>query len=178
MAELTVALTYGHALFFAAKELDKISLIKEEAEALLEVIGREPDLRAFLNTPAIAASEKKSVISKIFYDRICIELLDLLFILIDKGRTRHLPKIIDTYKDLVNKEDGFSYGEILSVAPLDEGRLSRFEEETGKLLKLNVRLKNTPAEDLIGGVKIYIDGKVLDASIKGRLKDLKHNMQQ
>ena len=178
MAELTVALTYGNALFLAAKEVGKIGLIKEEAEAFLLVLSREPELRAFLHTPAIAAREKKAVISNIFSEKICIELLDLLFILIDKGRTRHLSKIVDTYKDLVNREDGFSYGKILSATPLDEERLSRFETETGKLLSLNVKLENEAAEDLIGGVKIYIDGKVIDASIQGRLKDLKHNMLQ
>jgi len=178
MAELTVALTYGSALFQAAKEVGKIGIIKEETEALLDILKSEPDLRAFLNTPAIAAREKKAVISKIFADKICVELLDLLYILIDKGRTRHFQKIVDAYNDMVNKESGLSYGKIMSAAPLDESRLLRFSEETGKLLKLNVKLENVEDGGLIGGVKIYIDGKVIDASVKGRLKDLKHSMQQ
>jgi len=87
-------------------------------------------------------------------------------------------KIVGAYKDLINKEEGFSYGKILSVKPLSEERLHRFEEETGKLLKLNVKLENTVAPDLIGGVKVYVDGKVIDASIKSRLKELRGSMEQ
>ena len=178
MAALIVDLTYGSALFQAAKEVDKVEVISQEAGALLDVLDREPDLLAFLNTPAIAASVKKDVVSKIFEGKVADELLNLLFVLIDKGRTRHFSKIIDTFKDLIRKEEGFSYGKIMSVKPIDGERLARFEEETGKLLKLNVKLENLTAPDLIGGVKIFIDGKVIDASVKSRLKDLRSSMEQ
>lgn len=178
MAELIVNLTYGSALYQAAKEVDKVALISEETGAVLGLFEQEPDLLAFLNTPAIAATEKKNVIARIFEGRVCDELLNLLYILIDKGRTRHFAKIVGTYKDLINKEEGFSYGKILSVEPLSEERLHRFEAETGKLLKTNVKLENLSAPDLIGGVKIYVDGKVIDATIKSRLKDLRGSMEQ
>jgi len=56
MAELIVDLTYGSALFQAAKEVDKVALI---TEGVLGIMEKEPSLVAFLNTPAIAAKEKK-----------------------------------------------------------------------------------------------------------------------
>ena len=177
MAELSVDLTYGSALYQAAKELKKVGPISGEADGLLEIFDSEPDFLRFLNTPAIAAVEKKAVISRILEGEICDELLNFLCILIDKGRIGHFAKIIKAYKDFINKEAGFSYGKILSVGPLSEGRLKRFEAETGKLLKMNVRLENERAPDLIGGVKIFIDGKIIDASVKGRLKDLKSSME-
>ena len=178
MAALIVDLTYGSALFQAAKETGKVGLISQEAEELLEILDKEPDLLAFLNTPAIAASLKKDIITKIFQGKMSDELLNLLFVLIDKGRARHLSKIIGTFKDLIRKEEGFSYGKIISVKPIDEKRLARFEKETGKLLRQNVKLENFTAPDLIGGVKIFIDGKVIDASVKSRLKDLRSSMEQ
>ena len=177
MAELVVDLTYGSALFQAAKDVNKVALISEEATGFLELLEKEPDLHEFLNTPAIAAIVKKDVMTNIFRERISTELLNFLYILIDKGRTRHLPKIIARYKDIINREQGFSVGKILSVEPLGEERLEQFEKETGKLLKLNVKLENMTAPDLIGGVKIFVDGKVIDASIKSRLKDLKVSME-
>ena len=178
MAQLMVDLTYGSALFQAATETGRTALITEEADALLGILDEAPDLLELLNTPAIAAVTKKEVITSIFEGHICDELLNFLCILIDKGRTRHFAKIIGTYKEMLNKAEGFSSGKILSVEPLSEGRLKRFEEETGKLLKLNVKLENLLAPDLIGGVKVFIDGKVIDASIKSRLKDLGASLKQ
>lgn len=178
MAELTVDLTYGNALYMAAKELGKVVPILEESAELLALLENEPDLLAFLNTPAISAREKKAVILKIFDGKLCDELLNLLCILIDKGRTRHFARIIGTYKDLLHKEAGFSYGEILSVKPLSAERLVKFEEEVGKLLGSKVKLENKVDVGLIGGIKVYVDGKVIDASVKGRLKDLRGMIEQ
>ena len=142
------------------------------------MLGNEPDLLVFLNTPAIAAVTKKDIISKIFGGQICDELLNFLYILIDKGRTRHFAKIVSAYKEIISREEGFAYGKILSVGLLSEERLRKFEEEAGKLLKLSVKLENLKAPDIIGGVKIFVNGKVIDASIKSRLKDLRSSLEQ
>jgi len=176
MAELTIDLTYGNALFMAAKEVNKVALILEEATELLSIFEQEPDLQLFLNTPAIAAREKKEVLLKIFDGKLCDELLNFLCILIDKARTKHFPKIISTYENLIHKEEGFSYGDIYSVKPLGASQLQKFEEEVGKLLKQKVKLDNKLDTGLIGGIKVYVDGKIIDASVKGRLKDLRDSI--
>ena len=176
MAELTVDLTYGNALFSAAKELNKVDLILEESVEFLSILEREPDLRVFLDSPAISAREKKAALVNIFEGKICDELLNFLRVLIDKRRTKHFAKIVNVYTRLTRKEEGVSYGEIFSVAPLDESRLHKFEEETGRLLRQKVKLESKLDAALIGGVKIRVDGKILDASVQGRLKDLRSNI--
>jgi len=178
MAELTVDLTYGNALYQAARDLDKVGLISEEASGILEIFENEPGFLELLNSPAVAAVEKKEIVTKVFSGKICDELVNFMYVLIDKSRTRHFKKIVSVYKDLINKVEGFAYGEILSVEPLSEERLRAFEAETGKLLQLNVKLTNRLAPDLIGGVKIFINGKVIDASIRSRLKDMKDSLEQ
>jgi F-type H+-transporting ATPase subunit delta len=172
MAELTIEMTYGSALYQAAKELEKESQILEEAQALIELLKQSPDLQALLDNPTISPKEKKEVVQKIFQGRICEELINLLFILLDKRRTRNLPSIIKTYKNLIDKEHGVSYGKIFSVQPLSAARLKEFEEETSKLLRSRVSLENETDQSLIGGVKIFVEGKVLDASLRTRLQDL------
>ena len=56
---------------------------------------------------------------------ICEEFLNFLYVLIDKGRTMHLAKIIKVYKSLMEKEEGYSYGTVYSVVPLDKKRIER-----------------------------------------------------
>ncbi len=172
MAELTIEMTYGSALYQAARELGKEKQILDEAQALLGVLKQAPDLEALLGNPTISPKEKKLVVQKIFEGRICSELLNLLYILLDKRRTRNLHSIIKTYKKLIDKEHGVSYGKIYSVQPLGAARLKEFEEETSKLLRSRVSLENEMDQSLIGGVKIFVEGKVLDASLRTRLQDL------
>jgi len=172
MAELTVAMTYGQALYEAAEDMNKTAEILEDANGMLEVFKQEPDFLSFLSSPCIAVREKKQVIDTALGSDVCEELKNLIYILIDKGRMPHFPQIIKVYKELINREKGFSYGKIVSVKPLSEKQLKGFEEETGKLLKKNVRLENEIDTRLIGGVMVFIEGKIIDASVRNRLQVL------
>ena len=172
MAELTIDLTYAAALFEAAREIGKKDEIMENATQVLEIIRENPDLHAFINYPAISAKEKKTALTNIFGEEVCEDFLNFLFVLIDKGRTTHLEKIIKVYKGLIDKEEGYSYGTVYSVVPLDESRLSELEKDVSGLLKTNVRLTNEIDPKLIGGIKILVEGKIIDASIRKKFDDL------
>jgi len=172
MAELTVDIIYGKALYMAAKEVDKVQLVRDEAKEVLSIIKGEPDFMAFINTPVIPAQDKKDVLEKVFGGKVCDELLNLLYVLVDKGRTRHIAKIFAVYEELIDESEGFAIGKIISVNPLKEEQLKKFEAETTKLLRKNVRLKNETDPGLIGGVRIFIDGKLIDASLRSRLDNL------
>lgn len=172
MEELTIDLTYGTALFEAAAETKKTELIKGEASELAEVFSREHDLYTFINSPGISAEEKKRVFGKIFEGRICDELLNFLYILIDKGRTMHFDKMVKVYKKLVDRKEGISYGTVYSVIPLDQKRIKELEEQTSELFKVNIKLTNEIDPKLIGGIKILVEGKMIDASIRKRFDDM------
>ncbi len=172
MAELTIDLTYGTALFEAAKETGKTEIIMEEATEVLEIFRRERDFHAFVSYPGISADEKKQAVEKVFGGRICDELLNFLCILIDKGRTMHFEKIVKVYKKLMDKAEGYSYGTVYSVVPLADDRIGSLEAETSKLLGVNVKLSNEIDPQLMGGVKILIDGKLIDASVRKKFDDL------
>ena len=76
------------------------------------------------------------------------------------------------YRLLYEKEEGYSYGTIYSAVKLQDEQLKKFEEQTSNLLRENVKLENEIDASLIGGIKILIDGKVIDASLRKRLEDL------
>lgn len=177
MAELTVDLTYGKALFDAATDVNKEDIILDEAQGLLEVFKNEPEFYEFISTPVISAAEKKEAVSKIFSGRICDELLNLLFILIDKRRTKHFSAIIRRYKQLIDQSHGFSIGTLFSVKPLSKEQLTTFEEKTGRLIQKKVKLENKTDSTILGGVRIFIEGKVIDATIRKRLNDLSESLR-
>ncbi|HWQ80357.1 MAG TPA: ATP synthase F1 subunit delta [Anaerovoracaceae bacterium] len=177
MAELTVDMTYGKALFEAAADGNKTDLILEEAQGLLDIFKREPEFFEFIKTPVISAEEKKLAVKKIFSGRICDELLNFLFILIDKRRAREFENIIKRYKQLMDESKGFSFGTIFSVNPLSREQLETFEEKTGRLIRKKVKLENKTDSAILGGVRIFIEGKVIDASVRKRLNDLSESLR-
>lgn len=172
MAELTVAMTYGTALYGAAKDVNKVEEIAEELQVLETAFKDEPEIFTFLATPSIPASEKKKVIHSAFDGQMCEEMLNFLFVLIDKGRVPAFTQIARAFRELQNQDEGFSYGRMVSARPLTEEQVSRFEKEVGDLLKARVKLEVEINPALIGGVSIFIDGKVIDASVRSRLQSI------
>jgi ATP synthase F1 delta subunit len=178
MAELTVEITYGKALFEAAEELDKVDLILEELNGIAEIFKQEPEFFEFFTTPVISGPEKKNVIEKIFTGRISDETHNFLMVLIDKRRTASFSRIIKEYKKLVDQSLGLSVGTIISAESLTDIQVNSFEEKTGNLLQKNVKLVNKIEPSILGGVKILIEGKVIDASIRKQLQDLEGRIKQ
>ncbi|MBR6443867.1 MAG: ATP synthase F1 subunit delta [Firmicutes bacterium] len=173
MAELmTVDVTYGQALYSAAKENGKRDQILEDGLQLSELLKTEPKLMEFLKDPGVSAAEKHDTIEKIFRGQMCDELVNLLFVLTDRGRAGNIFGIIRQYEKMAMEEDGIARGRIISAAPLKEEQIKDIEEQTSKLLDLNVSLENEIDKSIIGGVKIFVDGRVMDASLRKGLDDL------
>jgi ATP synthase F1 delta subunit len=176
MEGLNVAAAYGTALFEAARDREKIDVVSEEISALEALFRAEPLFFELLCNPGIDADGKKRALTEVLGGRVCEEVLNFLFILIDKRRIGQFPRVVRAYQKQVNDNLGLSIGTIYSVEPLSEDRMGRFEAETGKLLRKKVKLENLTAADLVGGVRILIEGKLIDASIRKRLDDLKERL--
>ena len=176
MAELTVDLTYGTALVEAARERGKEKQILDEAQAVAQLIDDEPDLHQFINYPGVSADEKKEVLKNIFEGRICEELLNFLYILVDKRRTMNFGRIVKVYKSLIEREEGVSYGTVYSVVKLSDERMAELEEQTSKLLQMKVKLDNEIDPNLLAGFKILVEGKIIDASYRKKFDELASQM--
>ncbi len=172
MEELNVSMTYGEALYNAAKDLGKEKELLEEAKAVKEILKNEESFLMLINDPTITASEKKKIITNVFGGKISQELLNFFFVLIDKRRISHFIKMVDVFEKLVNTQEGFATGVVYSARELSKEKLAKIEEETGKLIREKVKLTQEIDTSLIGGIKILVNGKIIDASIRNRLQDI------
>ena len=102
----------------------------------------------------------------------------MLFVLVDKGRFQYYHNIVKEYKRLVDVHKGEGKGKVYSAVPLSEEQMKRFEEQASKLLQEKIRLKNVVDESLIGGVKLLVDGKIIDASLRGKLDRLSKEIEK
>lgn len=176
MDPLTVSDTYGQALYDAAASESKVKEIGEELQALTKLFGDEPDLKRLFLVPTLAAENKKAAAKKIFEGRISKELLNFLYVLIDRSRVGAWDEIARKYARLVDAAEGFSKGVLYTVVPVTKEQLARFEEEAGKAVEKRVKLENHIDKTILGGAVLYVDGKLVDMSIRARLEQLRKRM--
>lgn len=172
MAEMSVDMVYGTALLEVARETRKEKEILADARDVISVMDDNPDFRRFVEYPGISALEKKQVLENIFEGEATAEFMNFLLVLVDKRRSGRLEQIMKVYEQLMEKEEGVSYGTVYSVVPLSSERLEDLEGQTARLLRTKVKLDNQLQPDLIAGFRILIEGKVIDASYKKKFEEM------
>ena len=178
MAELTRELALGKALLRVAQASGKADQILVDAEKLVETFDKEGVFYRFFCSPSVSNEEKKSVIRQVFAKQIEPELLDFLMTLIDKKGESLLIEAVRHYRVLLDESQGVATGILYSVTPLSEERVKAFEEKLEKHIGKKVRLLNRIDTSLVGGIRIFIEGQLIDASIRKRLTDLAERIKQ
>lgn len=170
--ELEVAMIYARALYTAAEENNCVEEIREEILEVDHIFRREKDFQRVLVNPAISAIKKREMVSSVFEGKIRQELLNFLYILVDKGRLYGLHKMAKYYYDLDDEARGEGYGVVYSMYPLENRQLEKLEIETSKLFRKKIHLNNKIDKKIMGGVRLLVEGKIIDATIQKKLNQI------
>ncbi|HZK02190.1 MAG TPA: F0F1 ATP synthase subunit alpha [Anaerovoracaceae bacterium] len=178
MAELVKELTLAKDLLRVAQRNEKSEQILLEAEQLVETFDREEVFHKYFRSPSVSGEEKKNVIRQIYSGQIQPELLDFLMMIIDRNAESLLSEAVRQYSILLNESQGISNGIIYSAVPISSEKIEGFEKKLQGHINKNVRLLNRVDTSLIGGVRVFIDGRLIDMSVKKRLTDLADRLRQ
>lgn len=163
---------YAEALVDAAELAESLDPTQSELGAFVELYNQQPEFMSFFLTPEIGKKEKKNALGNIFTGSNSI-LLSFLQLLIDKGRISNLPGIYNEYVQIADKRKKVINLTIRTFATLDDSQLNKIikkymKEYAAADVKTTIRVE----PELLGGIVVQIGDKVIDASIKGRLKGL------
>ena len=170
--ELEVAMVYARALYDAASDLGHVEEVQDEIIQIDHIFREQEDFQKILRNPAVSRGQKKDMLKNIFEGRVLPEVLNFLYILMDKNRYYDFHGIVREYRWIADQEMGVGFGLIYSAVPLSEEQIARFEEQAGTLLRKKIKLQNRVDESLIGGVRLFVDGKMIDASLSSRLEKM------
>ena len=146
-----------------------------ELQQLRDAFADAPDLAALLENPEIDSRVKADVLAEVAggSDDVVINFLRLIA---EKGRAAELSDIVEELDVLVAKEQRILEVELTTATTLSDeefGRiLGRIEAASGR--KVQAQRKVDP--DLIGGIVLQAGSMRLDASVRGRLERLRHDL--
>lgn len=176
MAKL-VGKKYAEALFDVAIELDKLEQFKDEILFISQVFQKEPKLNIIIQHPKISKAEKKDIINSIFKGRVSQEILNLMYIVIDKERERDIQDISDEYINLFNEKYGIVDAQAITAIPMTEDEKLALSQKLSKKFNKKVNLTNIVDKDIIGGILVKVQDKVIDESIRKQLDMLQEDLQ-
>ncbi|GAB6086248.1 F0F1 ATP synthase subunit delta [Alkaliphilus crotonatoxidans] len=177
MAEL-VGSRYASALYAVSLELNKEQIFKEELLGIIELLKAHPQFDQLLKSPQIHAQEKKDIIAKILQGRISQEVLNFLYILVDKRRQNHLQDIVQAYVAMVEEANNMVEAVAITAKPMEAAEIERLQAKLSMTSGKNITLKNEIDHKIMGGVLIQIGDKIIDGTVKNRLSQMKEQLSQ
>jgi F-type H+-transporting ATPase subunit delta len=170
-----VASRYAKSLLELSVEKNKIDKINEDMVQLSEVCETSKDFTNLLKNPVVNADKKASVFNKLFSGK--MDELSLAFIqLITKNRRENLlAQIADSFINQVKAHKHILDVELISATPLEASAKSKIIDKVkSKYSNYSINLIEKIDPALIGGFKIKVEDKQIDASVSSQLTNLKN----
>ena len=177
MIEESLVEGYAKALFEVAVNKGDTGEIEKDLDGIKELLGNNKKFCEILYHPCIVKADKKEIINKIIVP-LCSSkwVKNLLFLLIDKRRERILINLPDIYKTVAARIRGIVSIKVQTAIPLTEERLAGLRNNLEKLIKKKVEIETEVNKEIIGGMIIRIENKIIDGSITNHLKNLKKSL--
>lgn len=164
---------YAEALFMLCAEENTIEQYQKALELVRDVVEQNPDYLELLSSPAIPIGERLSAIDEAFGNDLPEYALSFLKLLCENSRIGSLCACIEEFEKLSRAFENRSVANVTSAVPLSNEQKQKLCAKLEKLTGRTIDAFYTVDEALIGGLKIDIEGKTYDGSIKHRLSDVK-----
>ena len=174
MARRGYARRYSQAVFEIALETKELDRWQSDLKKVVSVVG-DAAFMALLESPRFHFEDKARLLSERLRG-INPMALNLVLLLVTRGRLSIIGDIADGYQRLLDSYRGIEPAEVTTAVPLDDKDRVKLAEHLGAMVGKKVRLKCEVDPSLIGGIVARIGDKLLDGSTRSKLMALKREL--
>jgi F-type H+-transporting ATPase subunit delta len=166
---------YARSLFQAAQEHGRLESVHEQLGDFAAAIAEVPELRLLLLNPELDPQERSSVLGEILGG--ADELVrNFVLLTAEKGRAGEIEEIYRELDALVAAEQRRLNVELTTAYELSDDEadaiVKKIEHSSGR----SVEATRSVDPALIGGIVLQVGSHRLDASVRGRLDRLRHEL--
>jgi F-type H+-transporting ATPase subunit delta len=162
-------------LFSAAKDAKRLQEISEALTDFAAAVEQSPELRAVLRNPQLDPAAKAAILRDIAGDEEPL-FANFLALVAEKGRAGDLEAIAVEFERLMAREERRLTVELTTARELTDAEagaiLSQIEQASGRKVEATRKVDET----LVGGIVLQAGSLRVDASVRGRLERLRHEL--
>ena len=166
---------YSKALLEAAREHDEFAAVREEFDALVGALEASKPLQDFLQNPQVESKTKSDVLEELL-EGASERFQNFVRLLVEKGRIGELEEVHEEWERLLAREERLLELDLVTAVELSDeeaaGIVKQIEDASGR----SVVATRSVDPDLIGGIVIRAGSQRLDASVRGRLNQLRQEL--
>ncbi len=172
-----VAREYGRALFMLTEELGTTERVRDEARAVAQLFGANPDYDKMLDTPALSVTERIALIDGAL-GTLDESLVNLIKLLAERRLSYAIVRTLRVYEDEYMESRGIVRAEVISAVALDEGQKRTLAAKLSGITGKQIVIENKVDPSILGGIKLRYMGIQRDGSVKTRLDELSRSIGQ
>jgi F-type H+-transporting ATPase subunit delta len=162
-------------LFGAAKDAGRLARVHEELRDFAAAVAEVPELRAILRNPQLEPSAKAAVLEDLLGD--ADELVrNFLRLVAEKNRIGEIEEIAHEFERLMAREERRLSVELTTAQELTDDEAASIVGQIERAAGRKVEATRSVDPNLIGGMILQAGTMRVDASIRGRLERLRHEL--
>ncbi|MCH2585428.1 MAG: ATP synthase F1 subunit delta, partial [Planctomycetes bacterium] len=173
-----VAQAYAGALLAVAMEKGEADLYRDQLVAISTTVEGDAQIQVFLESPKIRRSDKKAALEKALSGQVSVAVLNLIQILIDRGRQGLIEDIAHAYQDRMDVLAGRVNATITSATKLSSAIRKALVGAIAKKLDKEVVSTEQVDPDLLAGLTIQVGDLVVDGSLRTQLRKVRQEVSQ
>jgi len=172
-----VARRYAKALFQIVRDQGLVAETETQLKLIADVLEGNAEIRAFLVAPNITMAQKQQALREAFGDKVSPVVMNMVNLLIERGRESHLSAVLDAYLQIAGEALGRIDAQVMTPTPLGEDEQAKLAAKFSEWLGKEVRITNVVKPELLGGVTVRIGDTLYDGSLRGKLDRLEKMLQ-
>ena len=170
---------YATALFDLAREGNAIDAIQRDLNGFEALIAANPDLQRLVRSPVFAAEEQEKALAAVLEKAgITGTAANFLRVVASNRRLFAVRDMIRGFNRLVAAHKGEVTAQVTVAEELNDARMNdiraALRDVTGKDVKVDV----TVDPSIIGGLKVKLGSRMVDASLRTKLNSIKIAMKE
>lgn len=175
MSYTTIARPYAKAVFEIAKQ-DKSFDTWSEQLSFLAALVTNNSIRAVIGSPKLTHQQRSDVLLKVCADKIDQKCSALLQVLSQNNRLLVAPAIYSIFHRLSNKEQKITEMNVTTANALTSQEQKQLAKQLSDKFKAELELSFKTDASIIGGIILDTGDKVLDASVKSKIRQLTNTL--
>jgi F-type H+-transporting ATPase subunit delta len=166
---------YAEALLEAAKDKKRLDRVRKDFDEFAAALEGSEELQRFLQNPQIESETKRQALEDLLAKSDEL-FLNLVRVLVDKNRIAELDQVHEEWGRLLAREERVLELELTTAVELSDKEAARVVKQIEETSGRSVVATRTVDPDLIGGLVVQAGSRRLDASVRGRLEQLREKL--
>ena len=160
---------YAEALLQRAVTEKAVPAYRQSLDRLSSGLG--PDVIRLLRDPRVPMARRRAALDAASKDE-PTAVRAILDLLLQRDRIALVPRIALAFGDLVDRREGVAKAKITTSVGLDDAQRGDLVERLERSSGMKIRATFTVDPSLIGGAKVQVGDRLIDASLRNQLNQL------